>query len=193
MTMVEATKTCLRKYLTFSGRAGRPEFWKFVLAIFLAQIILVVINSLIFGPSIEEGISVTLDSSGNQTTQPFTETKYTGGWLGDALSLAVFLPMLTATWRRLHDTGRPGWFVLVPWAVLAVMAAIWMFAGEDIVIGTLRETGEPITTKLPPSVASVVIPGGVAFIAFVALIVFLALASQPGPNKYGPNPHEVTQ
>lgn len=50
MTMVEATETSLRKYFVFSGRASRAEFWKFVLALFLAMILASIANVLVFGP-----------------------------------------------------------------------------------------------------------------------------------------------
>jgi uncharacterized membrane protein YhaH (DUF805 family) len=35
----EAIKTCMRKYATFSGRAGRPEYWWFMLFVFLVSVV----------------------------------------------------------------------------------------------------------------------------------------------------------
>jgi uncharacterized membrane protein YhaH (DUF805 family) len=36
-------------------------------------------------------------------------------------SLAAFLPVLAAGWRRMHDSGRPGWYLLIPLGVSVVM------------------------------------------------------------------------
>jgi uncharacterized membrane protein YhaH (DUF805 family) len=76
----EAVKTCLRKYATFSGRAGRPEYWWFMLFVF--------------------GVSVVAQLVG-------------GDQLNAIASLILLLPMLSAAARRLHDTGKSGWFQLV--------------------------------------------------------------------------------
>jgi uncharacterized membrane protein YhaH (DUF805 family) len=40
MTLLTSVNKCLRKYITFSGRAGRAEFWNFVLGIFTASVVL---------------------------------------------------------------------------------------------------------------------------------------------------------
>lgn len=62
-------------------------------------------------------------------------------------SIAVFIPSLAVTVRRLHDTGRSGWWLLL------------MF---------------------------------IPLIGPIILLVFLLTDSQPGTNKYGPNPKGVS-
>ena len=75
----------LKKYAEFSGRARRKEFWMFFLFNLIVAVIISVIDMMIFGsPGILYGL-------------------YT---------LAVLLPVLGVTVRRLHDTGRTGWWVL---------------------------------------------------------------------------------
>jgi uncharacterized membrane protein YhaH (DUF805 family) len=53
MNITEAVQTCLRKYMDFKGRAGRPEFWWFMLAYVIGSIVLsllgVYILSLVYG------------------------------------------------------------------------------------------------------------------------------------------------
>jgi uncharacterized membrane protein YhaH (DUF805 family) len=80
-----------RKYAQFSGRARRPEYWYFVLFNFLIT----------FGLGIIDGIL------------PFTSEGSGLGILGGLYSLAVLIPSLAVTIRRLHDTGRSGWWVLI--------------------------------------------------------------------------------
>ena len=80
---------CLtKKYVQFSGRARRQEFWLFVLFNFIASIIINV-------------IAVTL-------------IKVTGvGAFGTIYSLAVLLPGFAVLFRRLHDIGKSGWWWLI--------------------------------------------------------------------------------
>ena len=84
-----AIATCFRKYVDFSGRARRPEFWFFFLFYMLVIVGLIIIDMVLFGP--ENGIL------------PFT-------WLA---ALAMFLPILAVAVRRLHDQDHSGWMVLI--------------------------------------------------------------------------------
>ena len=87
MNMVEAVKSVLSQYVGFSGRARRSEFWYWQLATVLAGIVVGVIEFL---------LGLGSDASGPIST---------------ALSLAIFLPGLAVGFRRLHDTGRSGWWL----------------------------------------------------------------------------------
>ncbi len=81
----------LQKYAVFNGRAQRKEYWFFTL--------FNVIFALILG--FLDGLFGTLDAQ-------------TGvGILGAIYALAVLLPGLSVTIRRLHDTDRSGWWVFI--------------------------------------------------------------------------------
>lgn len=79
----------LRKYAVFSGRARRKEYWTFTLINILISIVIGFIDQLI-------GIKVLHI-----------------GLLGLLYSLAVLIPSIAVGFRRLHDTGRSGWWVLI--------------------------------------------------------------------------------
>lgn len=81
----------LRKYAQFQGRARRAEFWWFYLLFIVAIIVAVVLDGVVSGAS--EG-----DLFG-----PFTIIAM----------LALFVPYLAVAVRRLHDTGRSGWWLLL--------------------------------------------------------------------------------
>jgi uncharacterized membrane protein YhaH (DUF805 family) len=97
----------LRQYADFTGRARRTEYWMFVLFTAIIQIVLAVLDSLL-GLAFMPGTGV----------------------LTMLYLLAVLLPSLGVSVRRLHDTGRSGWWVLiglVPFVgaiVLIVFAAL---------------------------------------------------------------------
>ncbi len=103
MDFQTAIKTCLNKYVVFSGRASRPEYWYFVLFGVLAGIVANIVDTALFG----------------------------GGFRGatpihSLTSLALLLPTLAVSVRRLHDLDRSGWWVLlafvpvIGWIVLLI-------------------------------------------------------------------------
>jgi uncharacterized membrane protein YhaH (DUF805 family) len=80
----------LRQYVDFTGRARRTEYWMFLLVTLIVQIVLAVLDSLL-------GLAF-MPGSGVLTT---------------LYVLAVLLPSLGVSVRRLHDTGRSGLWVLI--------------------------------------------------------------------------------
>lgn len=89
---------CLKQYADFSGRARRKEFWMFALINAIVGFCLALIGRLI----------------GNVF----------GIVVSSLYSLAVLLPALAVTVRRLHDTGRSGWWILI--ALIPVIGALWL-------------------------------------------------------------------
>lgn len=97
MTMMEAVSKVLSNYSNFSGRAARPEFWWWVLAFILLQIATSIVDSAIIAPLLG------LDPFAPGTGQP----------LSLLVTLALLVPYVAVSVRRLHDTGRSGWWFLV--------------------------------------------------------------------------------
>lgn len=98
-TIGQAVTRFFRKYATFSGRASRSEFWWVYLAY-------VVVSAAIFIPLSAAGItSVTVTADSQIVYGP-------GYWMVWTISLivtlALLVPFLAISWRRLHDTGRSG-------------------------------------------------------------------------------------
>ncbi|MBO5062656.1 MAG: DUF805 domain-containing protein [Prevotella sp.] len=96
MGFKEAVRSVLSQYATFSGRARRSEFWFFqlfcIIAIITAGIVGAVIGAIVGG----------------------TESAMTFGVILYYLcALALILPTLAVTVRRLHDIGRSGWWILI--------------------------------------------------------------------------------
>jgi uncharacterized membrane protein YhaH (DUF805 family) len=106
----------LSQYAQFNGRARRKEYWFYALFNFIVSLLLTLIGRLIHL-----------------------------NWLDYLYGLLVFIPTLAVTVRRLHDTGRRGWWILI---------------------------------ELIPIIGTII------------LLIFVCLDSQPGTNKYGPNPKE---
>lgn len=114
MTFQEAVKSCLSKYVTFSGRASRSEYWFFYLASLLIMIV----------ASILDGILGT----GFKTVNPLTGLEQPSGygWLYLIAVLGLFLPSLAAGIRRLHDGNRSGWWwLIVLTGIGAIVLLVW--------------------------------------------------------------------
>ena len=112
----EAVKTCLSKYLDFSGRARRSEFWWFYLFIVIVT-------------TVAAGIDLAL---GWQVVS--TDGAYSPGWLQSVTILLLVLPWISVTVRRLHDRDATGWWWWLN--VLCVFGPIILFFVFYIQSGT---------------------------------------------------------
>ena len=81
----------LKKYADFNGRARRKEYWMFFLFNVIISIALLIVDG-ILGTSAVPG---------------------TMGLLGVIYLLALLVPGIAVAIRRLHDTGRSGWWILI--------------------------------------------------------------------------------
>lgn len=95
--MALAVRAVLSKYATFEGRAPRSEFWWWALAVFLMFIVTRLIDGALVAPLL--GFSAFAPEAG----QP----------LSLLLALGIILPNIAVGVRRLHDTGRSGWWILI--------------------------------------------------------------------------------
>lgn len=140
----------VKKYAVFSGRAPRAEYWWYTLA------------TAIIGFPVDM-----VDSAVGNT-----------GVISGVFNLALILPGLAVTVRRLHDTNRSGWWLL---AFLIPIAAVAFFAFTATVGGTM-----PFQTVGFAGLAVAVI--GLIVIG-VTFFVFTILPGTDGPNDYGPDPY----
>jgi uncharacterized membrane protein YhaH (DUF805 family) len=91
------------------------------------------------------------------------------------ISLALFIPALAVTVRRLHDTNRTGWWVLAPIVGYVILIA-----------GTVMAASSPDN---PGTGGILALVGGLTvFILALVLLVFMFLEGTRGPNNYGPDP-----
>jgi uncharacterized membrane protein YhaH (DUF805 family) len=105
VSFADAIKVCLSKYVDFTGRARRSEFWWFFLFTVLVSIVASILDAIL-------GTGYGGSSS--------------GGVINTIASLALLLPSIAVAIRRLHDTSRIGWWILiglipiVGWIILIV-------------------------------------------------------------------------
>ena len=99
MTFGDAVRSVLTQYTGFSGRARRSEFWWYSLFAFVVYL-----------------VAGLIDAALNTTV------------LGIVVGLGLVLPSLAVTVRRLHDTGRTGWWILI--GLIPLVGAIVLLVFE---------------------------------------------------------------
>ena len=174
MSFTEAIRTCLRKYVTFSGRASRPEYWWFVLFNVIASILLGIVDGILFGAA-------------EITTGPGSVSASSDGPLSSLFSLAMLLPWLAAGWRRMHDSGRSGIFLLYPF--IAIIGTI-TYAGFIGAFNFADPFGAGIGAGQLEGLAGIVLVIALIVCVLSPLIViwWLTRPSDPQDNRWGPAP-----
>ncbi len=113
MSFGQAISSVFKNYANFNGRARRSEFWFFALFSLIIYLAASVINYLIAGSS---------------------DTTSIIGIIYLLYSLATILPSLAVSWRRLHDIGKSGayiLFILIP-LVGWIFLLAWFVKDSDI-------------------------------------------------------------
>lgn len=106
-------------------------------------------------------------------------------------SLAILIPSIALAFRRFHDTGRSGWWVIILWLISVVGVGI-MYG--PIVSVIMENAANPqaieatVTSYVVNNLTSIGVGGIISLVAAVWSIVILVLPSAPD-NKYGPNPY----
>ncbi len=98
MTLTESVRTCwMQKFSCFEGRASRSEYWWNYLAVAVA----------------------------NMVSSSLAAVSLLFAVLAFVYGVAVFIVMLTSTTRRLHDTGRSGWWQLLGLTIIGLIPLLY--------------------------------------------------------------------
>ena len=139
----------LRKYAVFSGRAPRAEYWWFYLATLLVSMPLRLVDYALGTDGLFDGV----------------------------VSLALVVPWIAVTVRRLHDTDRSGWWLFalaIPLLLAGALIGYQAATGADWGVWTMSVTA-------------------IAGVCAIALFIFAVLPGTDGPNRYGADPYGPDQ
>ncbi len=95
MSFGQAVSSVFSKYATFSGRARRSEYWYWILFTVLVYVVAAILDNVL------------------KTTIKSGDASLPYGYIVLVASLALLIPGIAVTVRRLHDTGRSGWWYLL--------------------------------------------------------------------------------
>uniref|UniRef100_UPI0035CB389C DUF805 domain-containing protein n=1 Tax=uncultured Sphingomonas sp. TaxID=158754 RepID=UPI0035CB389C len=157
----------LKRYAQFTGRSRRKEFWLWILFQVIAGFVLGILDT-VFG--------LGGHASGVANSAPGAygaAANLRGGVLSNIFSLAVLIPSIAVSVRRMHDINRSGWWILLPLVPIVIVFAMVVAAA----------TSTSITAMVLSGIA------GLAFIG-CAIVVFVwyCTAGTIGPNRFGDDP-----
>lgn len=156
----QAVASAFRNGLRFSGRARRPDYWWFFAFVFGGAFLLGLVELALGGAA--------------------------GGWLVRGFQIIIFVPFLSVGWRRLQDTGRPGWWLLVPSAIVIISTYV---SGSVLrMLAGIFVPGFAPTASMAAGQWLVATLSLVQIMAGLVLIWWMSRPSQHGPNPYGPEP-----
>ncbi|MDR1554344.1 MAG: DUF805 domain-containing protein [Prevotellaceae bacterium] len=142
----------LRHYADFSGRASRKEYWMFFL-FYVASVFAVALVGVLIGTAIKVYIP-----------------QYYARILLMFYMIAVTVPFLALSVRRLHDSGKSGW---------------WMLLGLFQVLNAFVN-GLPHDDETSKTIAQIL-----AVAAGICILIFMLLPGREGKNRYGANPDNI--
>lgn len=119
--MMHWVQTVLKKYAVFSGRAQRAEYWYFVLFYVIGYVVLGLLDGSLRSPDEDSGY----------------------GLLTGLFALALLIPSLAVGVRRLHDTDRSGWWLLLMFVPLIGAIVLLVFTVQDGTRGDNRFGPDP--------------------------------------------------
>ena len=119
--------TALKNYAVFSGRSRRSEYWYFGLFYLIFYVALAIVDGVIGSFDASAGIGLC-----------------SGVW-----ALATLVPSLAVSVRRLHDTGRTGWWLLIGLVPLIGALFLILFFAQDGQPGANRFGANPKDGSAP--------------------------------------------
>jgi uncharacterized membrane protein YhaH (DUF805 family) len=143
-------KVVFENYANFSGRARRSEYWYFTL-----------VNLIIAFAT--TAIDKTLDLKFG---------------VNSLYSLAVFIPGLAVSVRRLHDVGKSGWLLLIVYLVI-IAAAVTLVVTGFATMGGSFSAGMGV---------GLIVPIIIILALVIWMLVLFCTNGDEGENKYGPDP-----
>lgn len=159
----------LKRYADFSGRSRRMEFWMFQLGLVLLGLAALVLMMII-------GFGAMGMAGSNNAAAGLGGMFASMGILAIVFviaGLALFIPSLAVQVRRLHDTNRSGWWLMI-------------YFGPYLLSMIVQVAGATQNSMAMVGLGGVL--SLLAFVGWVVLIVFYCLPGTNGPNQYGADP-----
>ena len=186
--------------LDFSGRDARPTFWYYVLFLFLLNIALAMVLGFVAVGQLVSGAVTAGQSGASEEAVQASMASGIGGMMGSIMwyslvSNILMIVLLAASFvRRLHDSGKSGWWgllVLAAQVVGFVVSLQTMDQMQDFMAQVFSQPGEmtpEAMERLMDSQRQMSAYSAVGWIGPLIAILFGVMDSTDGPNRYGEEP-----
>ena len=157
-SLPEAFLRFWKKYVVFTGRASRSEYWWWALCAAIVAIVLQIITH------------------GGENSLTFLSTLW---------GIATLVPGLALAVRRLHDTNKPGWWLIIIYGVAVLGVIIMLVGGGAFFLGAIASYGGGDYSGTAAGGLGVFVLGAlVCLVGFIVNIVLMALPSKPEGARF---------
>lgn len=115
----------VKKYAEFTGRSRRSEYWWFVVLLLVAYVVAGILDSVM-----------------------------TFGLASTVVALGLLIPNIAVSMRRLHDTNRTGWWLLIGFIPVVGAIVLIIFFAQKGVVGDNQYGSDPIGDPEPTPVVA---------------------------------------
>jgi uncharacterized membrane protein YhaH (DUF805 family) len=157
----KAIERFFKKYVVFSGRASKSEFWWAMLFLILVNMAFSLLSNL-------------------------TNSNGFIGFLSSAWSIAVLIPTISIGVRRLHDTNKPGLLLLLPYGLIVVGMIIAIVGGIGTFFFGLASVGGNRSAAAAAGSGVIAILFAVLLIlaGFIVYVVLMCMSTDPAGARF---------
>ena len=106
-----------KRFFEFSGRSRRKEYWLYILVFYVMMFVLAFVDAALgLGGTSQTALDTTEGFSASASAE--------GGVLTAIWAIGNIIPLLACGIRRLHDTDRSGWWILI--SLIPLIGTIWL-------------------------------------------------------------------
>jgi uncharacterized membrane protein YhaH (DUF805 family) len=162
MSFFDSIKTVLTKYADFKGVASRSEFWWWWFFTVIAGVAL------------------------GSTSGTVEDSNTTVAGIASAFSLGTFIPTFAVTWRRYHDVGLSGKWLLLTYILPVVLLVVGVVIAFPVLAQELEMYGTVTADALPKLITAALVPllGSLAIWIFNLVVTLRGSKSAAEGNKY---------
>lgn len=160
-------KVVFENYANFSGRARRSEYWYYTLMTIIISIVLMLLDEAL-------GLK-------------YGATK-SSGILNSLYSLAVFIPGLAVSVRRLHDIGKSGKLLLLFYVLMIALVIVMIVSGVSVFMSAMNPSAIDPSSVVSALGLGFFIPLLLIFAIAIYMLVLFCTNGDTGTNKYGLDP-----
>lgn len=166
----------LIRFADFRGRARRAEYWLFV-----------IFQGVVVGLCLAAALGSLSNDDPGRAVGAFIM------WFGLAglLGLVLFLPYLAVLARRLHDTDRSAWWMLL--LAPGYLSPMLMSGAVGSAVGQMGAAGADQAAVGAALLSGLAGAGAILMVASLcnlALVILTLLPGTRGPNRFGPDPRD---
>lgn len=162
---ITAIKIYFANYVNFRGRSTRAEYWWAMLFVFLLYRVVEFFEIVLY----------TLVS------------EYVSAFVLMLVSLALMLPTLAVTTRRMHDIGKSGWWVVAFYVVPVLVVGVCF---RSLFVAILEGVTDPVSLDDIAEASPVSLGIGALVLLAIYIYMFVLLVKPSAPdNQYGPCPY----